>query len=330
MVPDRYGSGRTVRRSGTATLVPFGRRSNRRGVPVKRDLHTEEAARRRRARPAGATGSGPRSPTSRPAPTVRRRPATWTRRRSPGPSTTRWTRGGPCRGTRAGGNRLQLGLLLPADGPSIPPWVAVSPALDGTDDVFDRMTVSERDAAVVVDVGKADGPTFEPFTPAADYPVAVFEGGRRRRSIPRRRLRARPPIGLVGVAVGSRRRSPHRSERSSHTTCRGSTAGRGAIRSPSSAASCWWSPGDWRDSGGSCGRTGAARAGTRLRLSGWPSPVARRRSSSGWCPRSRRPARPRSRSSRRCSTTCRRRREARWPSGRPTRPSRSTGAPAPT
>jgi hypothetical protein len=103
------------------------------------------------------------------------------------------------------GERLELALLTPRGGPFEPSMAVMSPALDGNDDVPDRVTVPDGYGVEVVEGEKAAEPTFEPNTPAANYDVAslereVDEGGRYLVAVYEPDGRA----GQVGVVAGDR------------------------------------------------------------------------------------------------------------------------------
>lgn len=103
------------------------------------------------------------------------------------------------------GERLKLGLFTPGGGPFEPSMAVMSPAIDRTDEVSDRVTVPDGYGVEVIQGGKDAEPTFEPNTPAANYDVAGLErqvesGGRYLVAV--YEPDGRP--GQVGVVAGDR------------------------------------------------------------------------------------------------------------------------------
>lgn len=104
---------------------------------------------------------------------------------------------------RSAGDRLFAGLFTTSDGPFTPSLVVMGPGIEGDgEDVPDRVRVPEGTNATVIDGQKA-GPSYEPFTPAANYRTVDFdrrvdEGGRYVLAVyePDRQS------GAVGVIVG--------------------------------------------------------------------------------------------------------------------------------
>jgi hypothetical protein len=73
------------------------------------------------------------------------------------------------------GERLELALFTPDGGPFEPSMAVMSPAIEGSAEVPDRVTVPDGYGVEVVDGEKADQPTFEANAPAANYDVAEYE-----------------------------------------------------------------------------------------------------------------------------------------------------------
>jgi hypothetical protein len=104
---------------------------------------------------------------------------------------------------REAGDRLLAGLFTASDGPFTPSLVVMGPGIEGDPEgVPDRVEVPDGTNATVIDGQKAE-PSYEPFTPAAnyrtvDYDRRVEEGGRYVLAVyePDRRS------GAVGVIVG--------------------------------------------------------------------------------------------------------------------------------
>lgn len=107
--------------------------------------------------------------------------------------------------TLAARERLELALFTPGGGPFEPSMAVMSRHIDRSDNVPERVTVPDGYGVAVVPGAKADEPTFEPNTPAANYDVAelkrtVDSGGRYLVAVYEPDRRA----GQVGVVVGDR------------------------------------------------------------------------------------------------------------------------------
>jgi hypothetical protein len=103
------------------------------------------------------------------------------------------------------GERLELALFTPDGGPFEPSMAVMSPAIESSDDVPDRVTVPDGYGVEVYEGQKDAEPSFEPNTPAANYGVAgmgrsVEEGGRYLVAVYEPDGRA----GQVGVVAGDR------------------------------------------------------------------------------------------------------------------------------
>jgi hypothetical protein len=103
------------------------------------------------------------------------------------------------------GDQLSVSTYTPSNGAFTPSIVLMSPTLNGTDNVPDRVTVPEGWGAEVVAGEPGQSPNYEPFVPAANYPaasvnrtveeeghylVAIYDPGNRN--------------GQAGVAIGTR------------------------------------------------------------------------------------------------------------------------------
>lgn len=105
----------------------------------------------------------------------------------------------------AAGDRLTVSLFTPDGGAFAPSLAVLAPDGEQTDAVPDRVTVPDGYEVTVDDGERAADPSFEPFTPAANYEVAahsrrVPEGGRYLVAVYEPSGRA----GQVGVAAGDR------------------------------------------------------------------------------------------------------------------------------